>query len=225
MNRKNLLFIISNLFIFITTAIAVPLTLIIGSRASRLDNLGLPYWAHIATFTIISNIFLGLIALIAAVFAIVCFNKHRPLPKALSTWYLAAASAGMLTLLTVVFFLAPMRAINGKNYFDMLLEMMFFLHFLSPLLFALTFVFLYRSTKIGLKSRLLATLPVVIYAVPYVICVIFLKIWPDFYGVTFGGRYYLTPLVFVVFWLVIFGISTTLAFLHNKSLQKTPKIC
>lgn len=225
MNRKNLFFIFSNLFIFITTAIAVPVTLIVGSRATRLDDLGIPYWEHIATFTILSNIFLGLIALISTVFAIICLSRHRPLPKALSTWYLTATSAVMLTFLTVILFLAPMRVISGKSYFDMLLESMFFLHFFNPILAAVTFVFLLDGAKINLKSRLLAVLPIVIYAVPYITCVVFLKTWPDFYGVTFGGRYYLTPLVFVIFCLVLFGIASTLAFFHNKRLQKTPEMC
>ena len=225
MDRKKLLFIINNLFIFITTAIAVPVTLIVGSRAARLDDLGYPYWGHVVSFTILSNIFLGLVALATAIVAFISFHRDRELPRALSAWYLTAASAGMLTFLTVVLFLAPVRAIGGKNYFDMLIETMFFLHFFNPLLAAFTFIGLSGDAKISLKSRLLATFPIIIYAVPYITCVVFLKIWPDFYGVTFGGRYYLIPLVFVVFWSVLFGIASALAYLHNKRLQKTPKIC
>lgn len=214
---KKKLFIINNLFIFITTIVAVSIVLIFGSRAVRIDGISNPYWQQIATFTILSNIFLGLVALVAAVIGIINYKK-RQLPKALSTWYLVATSSGMLTVLTVLLFLAPMRAINGKNYFDMLLEPMFFLHFFNPILAAITFIFFSGNTKVGLKSRLLATLPIIFYAIPYITCVVILKIWPDFYGVTFGGRYYLTPLVFMVFCLVLFGISSGIAALHNKRL-------
>ena len=221
MNKK-ILFIINNLFIFITTAIAVPVTLIFGSRAVRIDNIDSPYWMQIITFTLLSNIFLGIVAFFA--FIIGLKKRKKTLPKNLSTWYLVAASSAMLTFLTVILFLAPTRAFNGKNYFDMLLEPMFFLHFLNPLLAAITFIF-FTDHKINLKARLLAVLPIAIYAIPYILCVVVFKIWPDFYGVTFGGRYYLTPLVFLVFCLVLFGISSALAFLHNKKLQKTPKIC
>lgn len=221
MNRK--LFTAINFFIAIATVTAIIVTLIIGSRASRLDELGVPYWAHVVTFTILSNIFLGIVALVSGVISLV---KHdEPLPRALKTWYLVAVSAGILTFLTVVLFLGPLRVARGKNYLDLLAETMFFLHFFDPVLAAVTLVFFPETTKITLKSRLLATLPIVIYAIPYVIFVILLKIWPDFYGVTFGGRYYLTPLVFLVFWVVIFAIASLLAFLHNKRLQKTPKIC
>lgn len=221
MNRK--LFTIINFFIAIATVTAITVTLIVGSRASRLDELGIPYWEHIVTFTVLSNIFLGIVALVSGIISLAKHNK--PLPRALKTWYLIAASAGILTFLTVILFLGPLRVMRGKNYFDLITETMFFLHFFDPVLAAVTLVFFPETTKITLKSRLLATLPIILYAIPYVIFVIFLKIWPDFYGVTFGGRYYLTPLVFLVFWAVIFGVASLLAFLHNKRLQKTPEIC
>lgn len=217
MDKKRLLYIINNLFIFITTAIAVPVTLIFGSRALRLDGVTYPYWMQIVTFTLLSNIFMSIVALVAAVIAI---KNHKKSQKTLNTWYFVAASACTLTFLTVVFFLSPMRALNGKNYFDMLLEPMFFLHFLNPVLAAITFVFLSGNTKINLKSRFLAVIPIALYAIPYIICVVVLKIWPDFYGVTFGGRYYLTPLVFVVFCFALFCIASGLAFFHNKLSSK-----
>ena len=217
MDKKKILFILSNLFIFITTAIVVPVNLIVGSRAARLDGSTYPYWGHIVSFTVQSNIFLGIVALIAAIMGIYAYRKKLPLKKGLFTWYLIAASAGMLTCLTVIFFLAPMRAAGGKNYFDMLLETMFFMHFLNPVLAALTLVFLSGDTKIAKKARYLAVLPIIIYAVPYIICVVFAKVWPGFYGVTFGGRDYLIPLVFVVFCLALFGISSALAYFHNKN--------
>lgn len=217
MNKKKIISISINLFIFITMAIATTVTLTIGARSTILDGFTNPRWTHVVSFTILSNIFLGLVALVTAIRTIL---KREP-SRASTTWYLTAASAGMLTFLTVLLFLAPMRALNGKNYFDLFLEPMFFLHFLNPVLAAINFIFLSGDIKINLKSRLIATLPIVIYAVPYTLCVIFLKIWPDFYGITFGGRYYLVPIVFVVFWLVIFGISSALAAFHDKKASKT----
>ncbi len=217
MDKKRLIYIINNLFIFITTSIAVPVTLIFGSRAVRIDNAGYPYWMQAATFTVLSNVFMGIVALVAAVISIKKLKKKQ---NAINTWYFVATSACMLTFFTVIFFLSPMRALNGKNYFDMLLEPMFFLHFLNPVLAATTFVFLSGGTKIDLKSRFLAVIPIALYAIPYIVCVVVLKIWPDFYGVTFGGRYYLTPLVFVVFCFALFCIASGLAFFHNKLSSK-----
>ena len=101
--KKSLAFIIINLFIFITTCTAVPVTLIFGSRAGRLDNLGFPFWQHAITFTVLSNIFLALVAFAATIIAIRARIKHQSLPNAIVKWYLAAASSAMLTCVTVVF--------------------------------------------------------------------------------------------------------------------------
>lgn len=213
---KNRLFIIINLFIFVTTMIAVPVTLIFGSRASRLDDLEMPYWQHIVTFTLLSNIFLGITALITAIIKYRSLKHHKKLPPSLDTWYLIATTAGMITFLTVVLFLAPMRAINGKDYFDMLLEPMFFLHFLNPVLAAISYIFLLKDKKATLKSRLLAILPITIYGIPYILFVVILKTWPDFYGLTFGGKYYLLPVDYVIFASISFIIASTLSHFHNK---------
>ena len=231
MNDKRKKFIGINLFIFIAMVIAVTSTLIFGSRAARLDGgaaagafelvdgtfggVKIEYWHHVVSFTILSNIFLGIIALIAAIVALK--NPKKEFSKTMSTWYLVAASSGMLTCLTVIFFLAPMRAVGGKNYFDMLLEQMFILHFLNPILAAICYIFfLNTKEKADLKPRLLAILPPVIYASPYILCVCIIQCWPDFYGLTFGGHYYIIPLIFVIFCAIMFGISSGLVALHNR---------
>ena len=215
MKRSRLYFILSNTFIFATSIVAIPVTLTVGSRASRLDNLaGIEYWQHIATFTILSNIFLALVALVAIFVGLK--KSSKTLPQSFLTLYLSAASAAMVTCLTVVLFLAPMRAINGKNYFDMLLEPMFFLHFLNPILSAVTFVLFTSNDKLPKRSKFIATLPIIIYAIPYFLNVVILHTWPDFYGLTFGGHYFLIPVVFTVFWLLSFIIAITLIKLRQK---------
>ncbi len=231
MNKNRKIFIAINLFIFVTMVIAVISTLTFGARGTRLDagttagaaqladgafgGVKIEYWHHIASFTILSNIFLGIVALVATIIAIK--NPKKPFSSKTSTWYLIATTSAMLTFLVVIFFLAPMRAINGKNYFDMLLEQMFFLHFLNPILGAVSYIFFLKTKeKVGLKPRLLSILPPVIYSTPYMICVCIIKCWPDFYGLTFGGKYYLIPLDYLVVCGIMFGVSSALATLHNR---------
>ncbi len=201
-------------------AIAVPITLIIGSRATRLDDLGIPYWQHVATFTILSNIFLGIVAFVSAVTKYYSIKHHQKPFTSLDTLYLMATTAGMITFLTVIFFLAPMRAMNGKNYFDLLLEPMFFLHFLNPVLAAISYMFLLKERRATFTSRIFAITPIVVYAVPYTLLVAIFKIWPDFYGLTFGGKYYLMPLVFIGFSLFSFATASILSYFHNKTIPK-----
>ena len=216
MNKRRLLFILSNIFIAITTVAAVIVVEIYGSRAGRLDNNGFPFWQNIATFTVLSNIYLAIIATISTIYIIM--RKSSSFPRWLTTLYLSAVCSAMITFLTVIFYLAPMRAVAGKNYFDVLLEPMFFLHFFNPVLSAVIYIFFMDGAKLPLKSRLLALIPFIIYAIIYLVFVVILKICPDFYGLTFGGRYYLTPLVFIGFIAVDFGIATMLNTLQCKYL-------
>lgn len=205
------LFIFNNLFLAFTGVLAIIFTLTVGSRAARLDGTG-PYYLQILTFTLLSNLFLSCVATVAAIMTIF----RQPLGPRFATWYFTAATATLVTFLTVVFFLAPMRAAAGKNYFDMLLGPMFFLHFLNPLLGTLAYLTLDAHHPTAAKFRLLATLPVVIYGAFYFITVVLVKSLPDIYGLTFGGRYYLTPLVFLVFWLLAFGLANFLIALQTR---------
>ncbi len=220
---KRRLFVANNLFIFVMTAVMVTITLTFGSWAARKDNGPFTYWQHVVTFTILSNIFLGIVALVAAIIGHKRAKTNRPLPRKLLTWYLIATTSGMLTCLTVVFFLAPVRAASGKDYFDMVLGPMFFLHFFDPILAAITYIFLSGKSRTATKDRFLSMLPPIIYAAPYIICVAIIHIWPDFYGLTFGGRYYLLFFVAIAFLFIVFGISSMLAFFHNKCASKSSK--
>ena len=216
--KRTLWFTIVNAFLFLSTIIVCYITLCFGTVAGQVDTGTVYGWMYIITFTVQSNILLGIIALINLIFGIRNLRLGKPIPRAALVWYLVASSAAMLTALTVIFFLAPMRAINGRNYFDMLLEPMFFLHFFNPVLSAVIYIFFMDGAKLPLKSRLLALIPFVIYAIIYLVFVVILKICPDFYGLTFGGHYYLTPLVFIGFIAVDFGIATMLNTLQCKYL-------
>ena len=221
MDRKTKIFIINNLIIFLLAAIAVPVTLIVGSRTTRLDNSPYPYWMHIVSFTLLSAIFMGLVAGISAFTTLFAKLRGIPVPgkKAMRNWYLAASTASMITCLTVVCFLAPMRVAKGGNYFDPLLETMFFLHFFNPVFSVITYILTADKTKITFKTLFLSALPFIIYSAVYALCVIVFKVWPDFYGLTFDGKYYLVPIVFIVFVIVSNCITAGIIKLGNV-LQK-----
>ena len=201
--------------------VSVIVTLVFGSWASRKDDgslygMQIDYWMHAVSFTILSNTMLGIIALVSSIIGLKGLKKKKELPKSLLTWYLIGATSGVLTCLTVITFLAPMRAASGRDYFDMLLGPMFHLHFFNPLIAAISYIFLSGKRKATLSDRLLAVLPPVIYAAPYLICVVFIHVWPDFYSLTFGGQNHLLMLVFAVFVAVTFSISSLLAYCHNR---------
>lgn len=213
--KRTLWFTIVNAFLFLTTIIVTYITLRYGTVAGQVDTNVEQGWFYIVTFTVQSNIFLGVIAFVGMIFGLLNLKKNKPIPHALLTWYLVASSAAMLTAFTVIFFLAPARAVLGRNYFDMLLGPMFFFHFFNPFLSAAALIYLTPSTKLTKKDRLFALLPPFLYAIPYILNVAILHTWYDFYGFTFGGNNWAILPVFTVISLVTFGIASLLAYLHN----------
>ena len=213
--KRTLCFAIINAFLFITTIIVSYITLRFGTVAGQVDTNVEQGWFYIVTFTVQSNILLGLVALINLIFSIRNLKWGKPVPRAVFNWYLVAASAAMLTALVVIFFLAPLRAFSGRNYFDMLLGPMFFFHFFSPFLSAAAFICLTPKIKFARPDCFLALIPPITYAGPYILNVIILKSWPDFYNFTFGGHNWMTLPVFIVISVVTFSIASLLAHLHN----------
>ncbi|MDO4741776.1 MAG: hypothetical protein Q4A79_00135 [Candidatus Saccharibacteria bacterium] len=221
--KKKILFIIINLFLTLSTIAVSYYTLSHGTVAGQVDTGANPGWFYIVTFTVESNIFLGVVSAVATILGIRSIVLKKSLSRHLSTWYLIATSSVILTFLTVVCFLAPIRAMGGRNYFDMLIGPMFFFHFFNPVLAAFALVFL-LGHRLKFYDCYLSILPPAIYSVPYSINVVLLTTWPDFYGFTFGGHYLFVPLVFIAICLFTFGIATALASAHNFFLTKsTPR--
>ena len=219
-NKKHALgFILVNIFLFVSTIIVTYITLNFGTLAGQVDTNVEESWFYILTFTVQSNILIGLIAFFCAIYGIINFKKSKPIPKLLLTLDLMATSAGMLTVLTVLLFLAPRRAMQGRSYFDMILGPMFFFHLFNPLLSAFAIIFLAPETKLTKKDCLFALIPPFLYAIPYVLNVVFLHTWYDFYGFTFGGKNWTVLPVFAVVSLITFSIATGLAYLHNKQIK------
>ena len=219
--KRALWFITVNAFLFISTIIVTYVTLSFGTVASQVDTSVKESWFYIATYTVQSNILMGIVALIAMIFGIKNLKNHQSSPRFLTVLYLVASSAVMLTALTVIFFLAPLRASTGRNYFEMMMGPMFLFHFFNPFLSALVIIFLAPKTKLTKKDCLFSLLPPLIYSVPYILNVVILKTWYDFYNFTFGGNNWVILPVFLVISGVTFGIATLLAFLHNKQSQNS----
>lgn len=213
--KRMLWFAIINAFLFLTTIIVCYITLRFGTVAGQVDTNVEQGWFYIVTFTVQSNILLGLVALVNLIFSIRNLKWDKPVPRAVFNWYLVASSAAMLTALVVIFFLAPLRAVSGRNYFDMLLGPMFFFHFFNPFLSAAAFIYLTPRIRFARPDCYLALIPPIAYAGPYILNVIILENWPDFYSFTFGGHNWAILPVFIVISTITFSIASLLVYLHN----------
>lgn len=188
MNKKAL---ILNIIIVISTIIGVGAYFFMEA-----DVLGSHGFGTFKYFTTDSNILMGVASLIYIKYLI----GNKDIPRNVSLFKYVATVSVTITLLTVFLFLVPMAVIRGGiqvayKFFE---GNVFILHFSTPVLALITYSLFEKHEMFTFKDSLWATCPVILYSIVYLVCVCFLHIWTDWYGFTFGGKYYLIPLVMIV---------------------------
>lgn len=162
-------------------------------------------------FTTDSNI---LAAAGSLVYLIYCMNNkgksEAKIPKWIIILKFTGTVAASITLLTVVFFLAPVAGFRGKGLQTVLLFFkgnVLVLHLTTPVLSILSTLFFEKHEQLSRKEAAFGMLPTVIYSFVYLFMVVIIKQWNDWYGFTFGGRYALVPVVMLVMFSFSFGLS------------------
>ena len=189
----NVLVILINLFLFVCT-MTITVMYFIGGGEGNMEVLGVECFNY---FTIDSNIICGLGCLLYAIYYIIYLAKGKEIPSWVNYVKVAVTGAILVTFLTCAFFLGP-----TMGYDKVFLGRNVFLHGINPILAFITFCFLEKGL-LPKKTCVFAIIPTFIYSIVYIICVVFAKVWEDFYGFTFGGRYGLIPVVLVV----MYGVS------------------
>ena len=147
-----LLSILLNLFIVCAEPIALPMSW---------------DWGHEGMFTFYtedSNIFAAIVCAMVAVCQLVCLFTDGQLPRWLKQLKFMAASCLTLTLLTVVFVLAPMYG-EGGYYVMLCTSSMLYHHLLNPLAAILSFVLFERQPCLAHSGIWLTLVPTLIYGV------------------------------------------------------------
>lgn len=180
-------------------------------------------WASLKFFTNLSNILVALASLILLFYNIrnIIKNKYEYADWALKLKYCATVAVAV-TFVTVVLFLSPANVlINGKTYWDMFLNNGFFLHFFTPVLAVISFVFFEKIQNFRFCDALWGVLPVLLYALVYFLMVMVVGNgnggWPDFYGFTFGGSYIATICSCIVMLSATWALSLWIRWLQGKS--------
>jgi len=174
-------------------------------------------WGYFKAYTMDSNIFMGIVALLVLGWTVRDWlRKEDTLPKWMETLYLTGTTCLVLTFLITATFLAPTRELRGEGYFSMFQDEMLFYHLLNPVLSVICFTCLQKKYTFAPRESFKGTIPTILYATIYFIMVVIVKCWEDFYNFTFGGRYYVIPLVAAVVYGVVYGISRLLILLHNR---------
>lgn len=116
-------------------------------------------------FTIDSNLFMGIVALIFVVLEYqVLKGKRKDISKNMYILKLMATTAVGLTFFVVFSYLGP---ITKGGIMSMLRNSNFFLHLVIPVLSIITFIFFEKTDKIKLRHVFLGLVPTLVYAIFY----------------------------------------------------------
>ena len=165
-------------------------------------------------FTVDSNILAGLTMLLCIPYTIDGLRTgYYHLPDWVVVLMHISVTAVSLTFLVSLFILAPV-----KGFVLIFTGSRFFLHGVCPVLSILTFCCFIKSHLIRLKESLLTLIPVVLYALVYLVMVVFIGEehggWNDFYG--FATRIPLWVSLVAVL-PVTYGISSLLRLGHDQT--------
>lgn len=165
-------------------------------------------------FTVDSNILAALACLLLIPFNIRSLVRGEDaIPKWALTLKMIGTVAVTLTFAVVTLYFVPLVGFGGGSVIGLYDGANLPLHLLCPLLAVISFCFFERGLFVTKRWLLLGILPSVIYGTVYLIQVIFLKSWEDFYFFNVGGFWYLTYLLFPAFtYLLALGLRA----LHNK---------
>lgn len=161
----------------------------------------------LTTYTGLSNLFIGVVCLLCALYRII--YKVDKLPKWLFIIKIVFVSQITITFLITALYLSPNL---GKDWWMLYNNAGLFNHLITPVLAIVTFLFLERRVDIKWYKCFYSIVPIVLYAVIYITNV-FTHLNPDgstsltydIYGFfRFGGGYFV--LFLIGFFIIAFGI-------------------
>lgn len=208
----NVVSLIVNATIIIMVAYAVSTFFTIGGQG----NMEVLSFGCFRYFTVLSNVLAALVSAVYSVYNIKCLKSGiKEIPFiALLLKFIGTVSV-TVTFITVILFLGP-----TMGYKAMFEDVNLILHAIVPIMSIVSLTVFEQNRDIKIKYSVYGLIPTALYSIVYVIMVIFVKEWEDFYGFTFGGKLYLAPISIVVMYLATMLFSFGLAAIHNYTYKK-----
>ena len=178
-------------------------------------------WKAYHMFTVLSNILMAVAAAMCIPFAVDGMRyRNYHLPR----WYINLMYMGTtgvaITFLIALTVLAPAAGF----YRVMLFSNNILFHLTCPILSILLFFLINSDHRIKWQSTFIAIIPVVLYALTYVLMVFVIGEeaggWRDHYQIYRIAEYLPLPVILLILCLISFGIATVLRLVHNAIHKK-----
>lgn len=215
--RKIKAAIVINLIIFVIMVVGVIFAF--SGLKFDLTVVKTSFWYVIKFFTVQSNIFMGITALLYAINEIIHLKKGINLSKVLFVMKYIATICVAITFFTVALFLAPV--FYKENYFQLFYDANLLFHLIIPVLSMVVFIFLENRNDLNIKVTFYGIIPYIIYSIFYVILALThmengkVIAGYDWYGFLYFGIPIFILLTFVMI-AATYLISFLLYFLNKK---------
>ncbi len=227
MEKKIYISLVLNVAIVLFTAFAIGKFFVSGGDA----NMQVGGWKCLRFFTNLSNILVAITSLFVIAAQINNLKSGEELlPKGVFLFKFVGTVSVMVTFLTCVFFLGPTSVISGaamgqgiqlSRYFNFFRGNTFFLHFFTPVISLISFVYYENAEAFPKKQVWFGLLPTLVYSVVYFIEVVLIGWqnggWFDFYSFTFGGNVEMAPVSALMMYGATMLIALTVRKLNRKA--------
>lgn len=218
---KNIVSLFLDFIVFLLSVIGFLLMFFLG-KDSGLSSHG---FSSLRYFTVLSNLFMGLISFLMFISMLIAMKKRREMSEKWLVLSHVATVSVTITFLVVAFFLAIKAQLDGRGYFSMFRGSNLIFHFILPVLAILNFTIFEKGKKMPFYSLFFAYIPIVLYGIFYVCNFYFHWVISnegnyDWYGFLSNGNAIQLMLVLFAFILITFLISFGLAFFNGLSFRK-----
>ncbi len=168
-------------------------------------------------FTTISNIIAAFSAAMCLPFQIDGLRRDRyKLPSWIAIVMYVGAVGAFLTFFVAITIISAYQGFAKAMFSNAKL----FTHTINPLLITLLFVLVVSDTRIKFSFSFISLIPVIIYMIIYLIMVIILKEWNDYYCT---NKYIPWPVSLLLIIAISFGVFQLLRFFHNLTNKRVNK--
>ena len=208
MNKQHKAAFVLNVLIFVFTLFAT-ISLVIGFKFMQdISVLSEKNFKSFRYFTIQSNLLAAIVALFYIIYKCRAGKNNDTMPGWLYILKLAATTAVAFTMIITVGYLAP----TSKNgYFSLFMNSNLFMHFLTPLLCIISFIFFEPAEKTSFKLSFAGVIPAALYASFYTPNVLLhlkngkpdpVYDWYGFLAFGLNTIWIVIPLLLVIAWLL-----------------------
>ena len=202
-----------NLILSTLTVVFVFISIVMNLMATPTESVREVGLKTFRMFTVLSNMFVGVTAAMSIPFAVDGIRqKNYHLPRWIVNLTLSSVTCITLTFLITVFVLAPRSGYELMMFSGSFL----FMHTIVPLVAIISFLFINHYHNVKFKITFLTILPVLAYAVVYLVSVIVVGEenggWRDHYHFQELMPWYW---IFILMMLLTFGLTNLLRVVHN----------